>query len=116
MDETTELLATVLKTLSNPRRLAILHRLAQGPCEVGRLALELDISQPNASQHLALMRAVGLVETERIGREIRYRLSDPEVMTACSTMQCVLERRLRRLGQLAPAADINPDQLEVKPR
>lgn len=105
MDETTELLATVLKTLSNPRRLAILHRLAQGPCEVGRLALELDISQPNTSQHLALMRAAGLVEAERQGREIRYRLSDPDVMIACGTMACVLDRRLRRLGQLAQVVD-----------
>lgn len=102
MDETTELLALVLKTLSNPRRLAILRRLAQGSCEVGRLAAELAISQPNASQHLALMRAAGLVETERCGREVRYRLSDLELMAACGTMQCVLERRLRRLGQLAP--------------
>ncbi len=97
MDPIYELQADVLKTLSNPRRLEILHRLADGPCEVGRLAAELGMSQPNVSQHLALMRSAGVVAAEREGREVRYRLSDPDVMVACNLMRGVLRRRLRRL-------------------
>ena len=38
MDEITMLQAEILKTLASPRRLEIIHRLAQGPCEVRRLA------------------------------------------------------------------------------
>lgn len=97
MDPIDELQADVLKTLANPRRLEIIHRLADGPCEVGRLASELGISQPNASQHLAIMRAAGVVIAERDGREVRYRLSDPDVVRACALMRGVLERRLTRL-------------------
>jgi DNA-binding transcriptional ArsR family regulator len=97
MDPIYELQADVLKTLSNPRRLEILHRLADGPCEVGRLAAELGISQPNVSQHLALMRSAGVVTAVRDGREVRYRLSDPDVMVACDLMRGVLRRRLSRL-------------------
>ena len=97
MDPIHELQAEVMKTLANPRRLEILHRLADGPCEVGRLAAELGISQPNASQHLAIMRAAGVVTAERDGREVRYRLSDPDVTRACALMRDVLERRLARL-------------------
>jgi ArsR family transcriptional regulator len=97
MDPIYELQADVLKTLANPRRLEILHRLADGPCEVGRMATELGISQPNASQHLAIMRAAGVVIAERDGREVRYRLSDPDVMRACGLMRGVLERRIARL-------------------
>ena len=97
MDPIYELQANVLKTLANPRRLEILHRLADGPCEVGRLALELGISQPNASQHLALMRSAGVVTPDRDGREVRYRLSDPDVMVACDLLRGVLRRRLTRL-------------------
>jgi DNA-binding transcriptional ArsR family regulator len=97
MDPIYELQADVLKTLANPRRLEILHRLADGPCEVGRLAAELDISQPNVSQHLALMRTAGVVAAERDGREVRYRLTDPDVMVACDLMRGVLRRRLLRL-------------------
>jgi DNA-binding transcriptional ArsR family regulator len=100
MDEITELQAEILKTLASPRRLEILHRLSVGPVEVGRLADELGLAQPNVSQHLAVLRAAGLVEAEREGREVRYRLSDPDVMVACGVMRRVLERRLDRLASL----------------
>ena len=106
MDEITILQADVLRTLASPRRLEILHRLAAGPCEVGRLADELEISQPNVSQHLAVLRASGLVDADRDGREVRYRLTDPDVMVACDIMRGVLERRLRRLAQLSPMSPI----------
>ncbi len=101
MDEITILQAEVLKTLANPRRLDILHRLAEGPCEVGRLAEEIGASQPNVSQHLSVLRAAGLVEAERDGREVRYRLTDPDVIKACAMMRGVLQRRLSRLGRLS---------------
>jgi DNA-binding transcriptional ArsR family regulator len=100
MDEITELQAEILKTLASPRRLEILHRLSLGPIEVGRLADELGLAQPNVSQHLAVLRAAGLVEAEREGREVRYRLADPDVMVACDVMRKVLERRLDRLASL----------------
>jgi ArsR family transcriptional regulator len=101
MEQITELQADILRTLAHPRRLTILHRLAEGPVEVGRIATELGASQPNVSQHLAVMRAAGIVEAERDGREVRYRLADPEVIVACGIMRRVLERRLARLANLA---------------
>lgn len=101
MNEITVLQAEVLRTLANPNRLDILHRLAIGPCEVGRLADELGLSQPNVSQHLAILRASGLVDADRDGREVRYRLVDADVMRACDIMRGVLERRLRRLAELS---------------
>jgi ArsR family transcriptional regulator len=107
MDEITNLQAEVLKVLANPRRLEILHRLALEPIEVGRLAAEIGASQPNVSQHLAVMRAAGIVETDRAGREIRYRLVDPDVIAACDLMRGVLERRLDRLARLADSARLN---------
>jgi len=104
MDEITHLQAEVLKLLSSPKRLDILHSIAVEPMEVGRLAEALGLSQPNVSQHLAVMRAAGLVESERVGREIRYRLADPDVIVACDVMRGVLERRLERLARLADNA------------
>ncbi len=56
MDEITILQADVLRTLANPRRLEILHALASEPIEVGRLAQQIGASQPNVSQHLAVLR------------------------------------------------------------
>ena len=101
MDEVYKIQADVLKTLSNPRRLEIIHLLADGPREVGRLAEEMGISQPNVSQHLALMRSAGIVEAEREGREVCYRLSDPDIIVACETMRGVLVRRLSRISAVA---------------
>jgi len=101
MDQITELQAAVLQVLANARRLEILHQLAEEPMEVGRLAAALDMSQPNVSQHLAVMRTTGLVEAERSGRVIRYRLTDADVIVACDVMRGVLQRRLDRLARLA---------------
>ena len=106
MDEITILQAEILKTLANPRRLEILHAVARGPIEVGRLAAAIGASQPNVSQHLAVLRSVGILEAERVGREVRYRLADPDVMVACDLMRAVLERRLTRLGEMAANAAV----------
>ncbi len=108
MDEITLLQAEVLKTLASPRRLAILHSLADGPRGVGELASEVRASQPNVSQHLAVLRSAGLVEAERDGREVSYRLADPDVMVACAIMRTVLERRLIRLAALSTTPATKP--------
>jgi len=104
MDEITILQAEILKTLASPRRIEILHALARGPIEVGHLAEAIGASQPNVSQHLSVLRAAGIVEAERDGREVRYRLADPDVMVACALMRAVLERRLTRMGEMAANA------------
>lgn len=111
MDPIHELQSEVCRTLSHPIRIAMLHLMASGPREVGRLALELGISQPNASQHLAVMRSAGLVEAERDGREVFYRLADPEVIGACEAMARVMRRRLARVAELSARLDAR-DPLE----
>lgn len=103
MEPIFELQAEILKTLANPRRLEIVHLLASGPHTVGRMVEELGIAQPNVSQHLALMRSAGVVEAERDGREIRYRLADPDIIVACGLMRQALQRRLARLAALSRA-------------
>ncbi len=109
MDQITIMQADVLRTLSNPRRIEILHALTRGPIEVGRLATVIGISQPSVSQHLAVLRAAGVVDAERVGREVRYRLADPDVLIACDLMRTVLERRLTRLAAMATDASAIPD-------
>jgi DNA-binding transcriptional ArsR family regulator len=54
------------------------------------------------------MRSAGIVEAERSGREVRYRLSDPEVVKACGVMRNVLARRLDRLAGLSHVAPGRP--------
>jgi ArsR family transcriptional regulator len=107
MEPIHELMAEICRTLAHPARIAILHVLAEGPVEVTRIATELGVSQPNASQHLAVMRQAGLVEPVREGREVRYRLADPAVLDACDGMARVMRRRLARIADLS--ARIGPE-------
>ena len=99
-----ELQANVLRMLAHPRRLELLHLLAEGPLDVTSLSARLGISQPNASQHLGLLRSAGLVQVQRSGREVRYELTDPEVIAACAIMRGFLQRRLTYLTTVAVAA------------
>lgn len=93
--------ASILKTIASPRRLEMIHLLAEGPMEVRRLAEHFGMPQPAVSQHLAALRAAGLVEAVRTGREVRYQLVDPEIVAACDLMRQVLIRRMAHLGDMA---------------
>ena len=99
-----ELQASMLRSLASVHRLGILHLLGAGPFEVNEIARELGLNQAAASQHLAAMRSVGLVESVRDGRTVNYRLAAPQILAACELMRAVLVRRLSRLGDLAAAA------------
>jgi DNA-binding transcriptional ArsR family regulator len=71
--------AQFLQALANPRRLATLCRLAAGERTVGDLAAEENLSLSALSQHLARLRADGLVATRRDGQTVHYRLADRRV-------------------------------------
>ena len=101
--------ASLLKTLASPRRLEIVHYLGEnGPVEVRKLAEHFGSTQPAISQHLAALRGVGIVEAVREGREVRYRLADPEIVAACGLMRQILIRRIARLGDIAAPYAIQP--------
>ena len=68
-----------LKLLANPERLLLLCELSRGEMCVGELEAELDIHQPTLSQQLGVLRAQGVVETRREGKNIYYRVSDPNL-------------------------------------
>jgi len=97
--------ATLLRTLASVHRLRIIHVLGSGSREVHELELALGLPQATVSQHLAVMRGVGLVTARRDGRTVSYELTDPEILAACDLMRGVLVRRLSALGNLAAAAD-----------
>jgi DNA-binding transcriptional ArsR family regulator len=65
-----------LAVLADPTRRAILERLAHGPYAVGELARGLPVSRPAVSQHLKILKEVGLVIDQAVGTRRLYRL-DP---------------------------------------
>jgi DNA-binding transcriptional ArsR family regulator len=107
--------AYILKTIASPRRLELIHYLAEsGPVEVRCLAEQFGMTQPAASQHLSALRTAGLVEPIRDGREVRYRLVDPEIAAACDLMRQVLVRRIAHMGDMAASfSTVGPDATEL---
>lgn len=64
--------ALALKALGEPRRVEILRLLRGGPRAVGEIAVEIDVTQQAASQHLAVLSKAGLVEARREGTRSLY--------------------------------------------
>jgi DNA-binding transcriptional ArsR family regulator len=69
--------ARLMKLLASEQRLILLCRLGEGECSVSDLASHVGLAQSAASQHLAKLRAEGVVATRRDAQTIYYRLVDP---------------------------------------
>jgi DNA-binding transcriptional ArsR family regulator len=79
--------ALLMKALANEQRLHILCHLLEGPLSVGELNQRLDLSQSALSQHLALLRETGLVDTRREAQTIYYSLPDGPVVRVMALLQ-----------------------------
>jgi DNA-binding transcriptional ArsR family regulator len=64
--------ALAFKALGEPRRVEIMRVLRAGPRAVGEIAVEIDVTQQAASQHLAVLSKAGLVEARREGTRALY--------------------------------------------
>jgi DNA-binding transcriptional ArsR family regulator len=81
--------AVVGRALADPKRLCVLESLAVGELSVSELAGRVACQVPNMSQHLAVLRAAGLVATRREGSTVFYRLADPRVIEAYKLLQSI---------------------------
>ncbi len=88
--------AEVCRALGHPVRLKIVYLLGEAQRSPGELAGMLGLSAANVSQHLAVLRSVGVVEAQRQGTRLLYQLASPEVARACELMRQVLLDRLER--------------------
>ena len=70
----------LLKGLANESRLMIMCVLSEGEISVGQLNQRIHLSQSALSQHLAVLREQGLVQTRRESQTIYYRLADSAAM------------------------------------
>ncbi len=97
--------AEICRVLGHPRRIQILDLLADGEKSTAELLQALGVNKVNLSQHLALLKRAGLIETMHQGRETSYRLSFTEIKDACRLIREVLAARLRQGTRLARSLD-----------
>lgn len=98
-----EQFARIGKALSAPARLELLDLLSQGPRTVEALAGQTSLSVANASRHLQVLRAARLVDAEKRGQFVEYRLASDEVAGVWLSMRRLGERQLAEVEQVTRA-------------
>ena len=79
--------AAIGRALADPKRLCVLESLSSGELSVSDLSTKVGCQVPNMSQHLAVLRSAGLVQSRRDGSTVFYRLSDVRVLEAYRLIQ-----------------------------
>lgn len=88
------------KAVSSPKRLEMLDLLCQGEKTVETLSKETGLTLANTSQHLQTLRAARLVDAEKEGLYVKYRLADEMVCEFFRTMRVLAENLLAEVDMI----------------
>ncbi|MBS3114255.1 winged helix-turn-helix transcriptional regulator [Candidatus Woesearchaeota archaeon] len=100
MKELYKLHADMCKVFSNSTRLEILNLLRDKELSVTELIEKTKLSQANISQHLSIMKSKGIVTSNRKGKNIYYKLTNPKIVKAFDIIREVLMDRLRKNSKI----------------
>jgi len=92
--------AEICKVFSNPTRLEILNLLRDKEMSVTELIEKTKLSQANISQHLSIMKSKGIVISDRKGKNVYYRLTNPKIIKAFDIIREILTERLKENGKI----------------
>ncbi len=95
-----EFKAGFFKTLASPVRISLLEELRGGPATVGDLQQRLGLDSSNASQHLALLRAQGVVVTRRDGNKIWYAVPEKRIYSILDAARAIFENQVKASTRL----------------
>ncbi|QJW49355.1 winged helix-turn-helix transcriptional regulator [bacterium BFN5] len=70
----------LLKAMAHPVRLCIIRGLINNQCNVTKMQECLNLPQSTVSQHLGKLKAAGIIEGERNGLEVCYKVVNPQVI------------------------------------
>ena len=101
---TTGTLVPVFAALGDETRWSILAALGEGDASASALAGRLPVTRQAIMKHLAVLQEVGLVESERVGREVRYRVLGAQLSDAARRLDAIgaeWDRRLSAIKQIA---------------
>ena len=72
-------LAEQFKVLGHPDRLKIIVNLETDGCNVGKIQKSMGLAQATVSQHMSLLKRVGIVSSVRNGNEVCYKVCDENI-------------------------------------
>lgn len=99
-DRVYEQLARISKAVASPQRLELLDLLSQSPRTVENLAHEAYLTVANTSRHLQILRAAHLIEAEKEGVFVRYRLTDEAVADFYRALRILASSHLAELDHI----------------
>ena len=111
-----EQVARIGKVASSPKRLELIELLCQGEKTVDALAREAAISMKLASAHLRELRAANLVETEKQGKYVIYRIANRQVADFWVAIHSLAEDRLVELRMVIEQMVSHPKELAPQDR
>jgi rhodanese-related sulfurtransferase/DNA-binding transcriptional ArsR family regulator len=111
-DQVYEQLGRIGKAVASPQRLELLDLLSQGPRTVENVAQEAHLTVANTSRHLQILRAARLIDAEKDGVFVRYRVADEAVADFFRSLRVLAASRLAELDQMTRHFFKNRDTLE----
>lgn len=96
--------AQLLKVLTHPARLAILHILRDGEHCVCHMEAHLGYRQAYISQQLMVLREAGLIQDRRDGWNVFYRVAEPRIFAVISAVEQMIPPVDRAAGDFTPVA------------
>lgn len=114
MDEIYELQADICKIFANAKRLEIINILKDEERSANELIEKTGLSKANLSQHMAVLKATGVILARREGVNMYYRIANPKIIQACNLMKEVLAEQIQEKGRIVSihtgAAKKDPDR------
>src|SRR5207249_9000715 len=103
-----ELAAELFAVLATPMRLRVLSALCEHEKSVNELLAEIDTTQPNLSQHLAVLYRTGVVAKRKEGAQVIYRVQSEKAVALCRSVCTQIAIELDEPGAVPAAQSLSP--------
>jgi DNA-binding transcriptional ArsR family regulator len=97
--------AEFCKGLAHPKRLLIITTLEHGEMSVNDLSDATGIPQANLSQHLTILRQLGILSKRRDGLNVYYSIADERINEACELVRAMIRQNLHSGNRLLEVAN-----------
>ena len=107
-DRVFDLAAELFSVLATPMRLRILSALCEQEKSVSELLLDIDTTQPNLSQHLAVLFKTGVLAKRREGTQVIYRVQSEKAVALCRSVCTQIAIEMDQSTAIAPGQGLSP--------
>lgn len=103
-----ELAAELFAVLATPMRLRVLSALCDREKSVTELLFEIDTTQPNLSQHLAVLYRTGVLAKRKEGTQVIYRVQSEKAVALCRSVCTQIAIELDEPGAVSAEQSLSP--------